>query len=98
MNLSPGGDQGYMRNTTFIDPISGTQKEQSMVFPAAHEKFPNQPKRLREVLKERDLWRNGLRLDSKDKQCGTCKEIDKKCATIVKAQFCQKPKTECPSH
>ena len=97
MNLSPRGDQAYMRNTTFIDPISGTHKKQSMVFPAAHEKFPNQPKGLREVLKKRGLWRNRLRLDCKDKQFGNCKEIDKKCATIVKAQSCQKPKTECSS-
>ena len=98
MNLSPRGDQASMRNTAFIDPISGTRKEQSMVFPSAHEKFPNQPKGLREVLKEHGLWRNGLRLDCKDKKCGTCKEIDKKRATIVKVQSCQKPKTECSSH
>ncbi|RPA90057.1 hypothetical protein L873DRAFT_1719621, partial [Choiromyces venosus 120613-1] len=42
---------------------------QSMVFLADHDKFPSQPKGLREVLKEHGLWQNGLRLDCKDKQC-----------------------------
>ena len=33
---------------------------QSMVFSADHSIYPNQPKGMREVLKERNLWQDGL--------------------------------------
>jgi hypothetical protein len=39
---------------------------QSMIFPPDHPDFPNQPKGMREVLKERGLWQNKL--------CMQCKE------------------------
>jgi len=94
INLGPGGDQASIRNTAFLDFQTSMLNAQSMSFSADHAKFPNQPKGLREVLKESGLWEPGLRLHCKDKQCSICKEIDKKRATIVKAQSCQKAKSE----
>ncbi|RPA92288.1 hypothetical protein L873DRAFT_1831155 [Choiromyces venosus 120613-1] len=72
MNLGPGGDQAYMRNTVFLDIQTGTFKAQSMVFSADHDKFPSQLKGLREVLAEHGLWQNRLRLDCKDKHNACC--------------------------
>src|SRR6266498_1113408 len=45
---------------------------QSIVFPADHSKYPNQPKGMREVLKERNLWQDGLIED-----CRLCKGKNK---------------------
>ena len=69
MNLSPGGKQPLMRNT--INSLQ--QHPQTMVFPD----HPDVPERLRgkakgleQVLRERGLWRNGLRL-----QCPKVKDV-----------------------
>jgi hypothetical protein len=39
-----------------------------MIFPATHAIYPDQPKGMKEVLKEQNLWRDGLR-----RKCGTGK-------------------------
>ncbi|RPA93698.1 hypothetical protein L873DRAFT_1941720 [Choiromyces venosus 120613-1] len=72
MNLDPRGDQTYMCTTTFLDIHTGIFKTQSMVFSADYDKYPNQLKGLREVLKEQSLWQTGLRLDCKDKHNACC--------------------------
>ena len=45
---------------------------QSMVFPFNHPKYPNQPKGIKQILIERELWHNGLRLE-----CELCKGKNK---------------------
>src|SRR5688572_31972465 len=49
MNLNPGGKQHKLRDTVFNNQV------QKMVFP------DGQPKGMRIVLQERNLWRDGLR-------------------------------------
>ena len=56
MNVNPGGKQALMRSTFF-----GPNKTfQSMVFSPNHPIYPNQPKGMKEVLIERNLWYDGL--------------------------------------
>ena len=56
MNVNPGGKQAKMRSTYF-----GPNKTfQSMVFSSNHPTFPNQPKGMRQVLIERNLWHEEL--------------------------------------
>ena len=68
MNLNPGGQQLVMKDTVF----GPDNKLQSMVFPSNHPKYPNQPKGIKQILIERGLWHNGLRLE-----CELCKGKNK---------------------
>lgn len=67
MNLNPGG-----KNTPIMrDGInSATGQPQAMVFPEDHPLFPGIPKGIKQVLLERRIWHDGLRLQCKSK----CKE------------------------
>ncbi len=66
MNLRPGGKQARMRDGWFMR--RGNEKvTQSMVFPPDHLEFPNEPKGMKQVLIERGLWDNRLKM-----QCKTC--------------------------
>ena len=64
MNLRPGGKQARMRNGWFIR--DGIKVNQPMIFPPNHPEFPDQPKGMRQVLEERNLWRNKLRMQCKE--------------------------------
>ncbi|RGB23939.1 hypothetical protein C1646_773791 [Rhizophagus diaphanus] len=56
MNVNPGEKQARMRSTYF-----GPNKTfQSMIFPSNHPTFSNQPKGMKQVLIERNLWYEGL--------------------------------------
>lgn len=65
MNLNPGGKQAKMRDGWFVQ--GGQKVSQPMVFPADHPEFPNQPKGAKQVLQERNIWTDGLRLKCRDK-------------------------------
>ena len=52
-----------MRDTWFIR--DGQKLDQPMVFPSNHPEFPNQPKGMRQVLIERGLWKDKLRMQCK---------------------------------
>ncbi|CAG8749435.1 11768_t:CDS:2 [Rhizophagus irregularis] len=60
--------QPVMKDTIF----GPDNKLQSMVFPSNHPKYPNQPKGIKQILIERGLWHNGLRLE-----CELCKGKNK---------------------
>ncbi|UZO17591.1 uncharacterized protein OCT59_008941 [Rhizophagus irregularis] len=68
MNFNPGRQQPVMKDTIF----GPDNKLQSMVFPSNHPKYPNQPKGIKQILIERGLWHNGLRLE-----CELCKGKNK---------------------
>jgi len=63
MNLRPGGKQARLCNGWFIQ--NGERIDQLMIFPQNHPDFPDQPKGIREVLMERELWRDKLRMQCK---------------------------------
>jgi len=67
MNLSPGGKQAVMRDTT-VNGIHYT-----MVFPDDYEdeSLRGKPKGMKQVLTDRGLWRNGLQ-----KTCAMCRNDD----------------------
>ena len=50
---------------------------QLIVFPSNHSKYPNQPKGIKQVLIERELWRNSLHLE-----CELCKGKNKQIDSI----------------
>jgi len=56
MNVNPGGKQAVMRSTFF----GSNHTFQSMVFSTNHPTFPNQPKGMKQILIERNLWYDGL--------------------------------------
>lgn len=68
MNLRPGGKQAMMRSGWFLDNDS-QRVEQPMTYPANHPTHPNQPKGIKAVLEERNLWRDGLLKECKDSSC-----------------------------
>jgi hypothetical protein len=68
MNLRPGGKQARLRNTWYFR--HGQHIEQEMNFPHNHPEFPNMPKGMRQVLIERGLWSEGLRMSCKSCKCG----------------------------
>src|SRR3984957_13435585 len=57
---------------------NGQRISQSMVFPQNHLKHPGEPKGMKQILKERSLWRNGLLLICKNKKNQDPK-LDGKC-------------------
>jgi len=63
MNLHPDGKQARLRNGWFIQ--NGERIDQPMIFPQNHPDFPDQQKGIREVLMERELWMNKLRMQCK---------------------------------
>ena len=63
MNLNPGGAVPKLLNGWFMH--DGHRISQPMVFPMDHRTNPDQPKGIKQVLDERGLWRQGLRLDCK---------------------------------
>jgi hypothetical protein len=65
MNLNPGGAKPKMRDGWFMH--NGQRILQPMVFPQNHPKHPGGPKGMKQILKERSLWRNGLLLICKNK-------------------------------
>jgi hypothetical protein len=72
MNLRPGGKQARMRDGWFM--WNDEKVAQSMIFPPDHPDFADQPKGMKQVLSERGLWDNGLRM-----QCKKCDFDDKSC-------------------
>lgn len=70
MNLRPGGKQAGLRDGWYL---KDNQKViQAMVFPPDHPEYPNEPKGMKQVLMERGLWKDGLRMQCKD----SCKTTD----------------------
>ena len=65
MNLHPGGKQARMRDGWFLQ--NGQRVAQPMVFPTDHREFPDQPKGMKQVLQERNLWVDGLLMKCQDK-------------------------------
>lgn len=65
MNLNPGGKQARMRDGWFTQ--NGQKVIQPMIFPANHPESPDQPKGIKQVLWERGLWTNRLKLKCQDK-------------------------------
>jgi hypothetical protein len=65
MNLHPGGKQARMRDGWFTQ--NGQKVVQLMIFPVDHHEFPDQPKGMKQVLQERGLWINGLKMKCRDK-------------------------------
>ena len=65
MNLNPGGKQARMRDGWFMK--NGQKVAQPMVFAVNHPGFPNQPKGIKQVLQERDLWISSLLMKCQDK-------------------------------
>ena len=64
MNLNPGGKQARMRDGWFIR--NGQKVAQPMIFPVEHLTFPDQPKGMRQVLQERDLWIDSMKMKCQD--------------------------------
>ena len=62
MNLHPGGKQARLRNTWYFR--HGQHIKQEMNFPHNHPEFPNMLKGIRQVLIERGLWSEGLRMSA----------------------------------
>lgn len=65
MNLHPGGKQAKMRDGWFVR--NGQKVVQPMIFAMDHPEFPGEPKGIKQVLQERGLWINGLKLKCRDK-------------------------------
>ncbi|TFY70750.1 hypothetical protein EVG20_g2243, partial [Dentipellis fragilis] len=76
MNLKPGGKQARMRDGWYHAHGADDQCIiQPMNFPPQHKEHPNEPKGMRQVLKERGLWRKGLLMQCKEKchaECTDC--------------------------
>lgn len=64
MNLRPGGKQARMRSGWFMR--DGEKITQEMIFPSNDPEYPDQPKGMRQVLIERGLWSNNLRMECKN--------------------------------
>jgi hypothetical protein len=60
--------------TGWFNHHDGTKVVQSMIFPPDHPEFPNQPKEMKQVLLERGLWENKLRME-----CKACPENGTAC-------------------
>lgn len=79
MNLGPGGAKPCMRDGWYMR--DGQKITQSMVFPQDHPTNPGQPKGMKEVLRERGMWRNGLLLLCRNAKCSI--EATSCCATRI---------------
>jgi hypothetical protein len=68
MNLRPGGKQARLRDGWYLQ--DGHIVTQQMIFPPDHPEFPNEPKGMKQVLMERGLWREKLRMQCPaEKKC-----------------------------
>ncbi|KIM76587.1 hypothetical protein PILCRDRAFT_91517 [Piloderma croceum F 1598] len=67
MNLRPGGKQCCLCNGWFIH--DGQRVTQPMIFSPDHPKFPDAPKRIKQVLEERGLWQVGMHLECAKPKC-----------------------------
>ena len=65
MNLHPGGKQARMKDGWFTQ--NGQKAVQPMIFLANHPESPGQPKGIKQVLQERGLWTDKLKLKCRDK-------------------------------
>lgn len=65
MNLNPGGKQARMRIGWFVQ--NGQKVIQPMIFSADHSGFPDQPKGMKQVLQERNIWTDGLKAKCRNK-------------------------------
>lgn len=65
MNVSPGGKQARMRDGWYLD-ANENRVIQAMIFPDNHPTNPNEAKGMKQVLKERGLFRERLRGKCKD--------------------------------
>ncbi|KII87813.1 hypothetical protein PLICRDRAFT_176579 [Plicaturopsis crispa FD-325 SS-3] len=72
MNMRPGGKQAHLRDGWYMR--AGEKVTQKMDFPQDHDEFPGMPKGMKQVLVERGLWTNNLRM-----QCKTCDPDAKTC-------------------
>jgi hypothetical protein len=64
MNMRPGGKQARMRDGWFL--CDGKKIIQPMIFPPDHQTYPDQPKGMCEVLVERGLYSDKLRMQCKN--------------------------------
>ena len=64
MNFRPGGKQARLRDGWFLDS-AGSVVVQKMIFLHDHPDFPDQPKGMKQVLIERGLWDNKLKMECK---------------------------------
>lgn len=76
MNVGSGGKQPRMHDT--VIPTENPSPElrgqpQSMVFDSAHAEYPNSPKGMEVVLKERGLWDQLVSASKKKRPVGRCK-------------------------
>ncbi|KAG2031714.1 hypothetical protein BDR03DRAFT_994603 [Suillus americanus] len=55
MNINPGGKQAQMKDGWFID-AGGQKVIQPMMFPSDHHDHPNEPKGIKAVLQEREVF------------------------------------------
>src|SRR6266487_352760 len=60
MNMRPGGKQAHLRNGWFLK--DGQKIDQPMIFPVDHPTFPDMPKGIKQVLFERGLFVEGIRM------------------------------------
>lgn len=70
MNFNPGGKQACLWNGWFIR--NSIKIVQPMIFPLDHPQFPNQPKGMKQVLIERELFHNKLKMKCKECTSNTC--------------------------
>ena len=77
MNMKPAGKQARMRDGWYVQDEN--RITQPMVFPADHPDFPNMPKGMKQVLHERGIDTQGLKMLCKEKChneatscCATC--------------------------
>jgi len=67
MNMRPGGKQAHLRDGWFM---RGDEKIiQPMIFPPDHPEFPNMPKGMKEVLRERGIETRDLQMECKEPKC-----------------------------
>ncbi len=67
MNLGPGGKQSCLRDGWYMQ--NGQKVIQTMIFAPDHPHYPGSPKGIKQVLLERGLWQDGLRLECSKPKC-----------------------------
>ena len=65
MNMRPGGKQARLRDGWYRK--DGRQVIQPMIFPSDHPEFANEPKGIKQVLVERGLYVDRLRMQCSEK-------------------------------
>jgi hypothetical protein len=77
MNMRPGGKQAHLRDGWYMH--NGQKVVQKMSYPPNHPEFGNMPKGMKQILIERGLWRDKLRMSCK--QCDP--DATQCCATRI---------------